>query len=155
MRRRNSCMSMLNIRLNRPIPYYWSAVHWCLIRSTSKQSGQTVWWRNQMELSLPCYWPFVRGIPRSLSFEVFWDALNKRLSKQSWRWWFETPSPPLKRHFNASENRNIFCAVAMRHTQYCHQSSMYIFLLASRPFNSCGLFNERRWQNRHWIVILI
>ena len=33
------------------------------------------------------------------SFDVFY-ALNKRLSKQSWGWWFETPSPSLWRHCN-------------------------------------------------------
>ena len=30
-------------------------------------------------------------------------ALNKRLSKQSWGWWFETPSRPLWRHCNESQ----------------------------------------------------
>ena len=61
----------------------------------------------------PRYWPFVRWIPRSpvnsphkwpvtRSFDVFFDlCLNKRLSKQSWGWWFETPSCPLWRHRNA------------------------------------------------------
>ena len=46
----------------------------------------------------PRYWPFVRGIHRSpsRSFVVFLD-LNKRLSKQSWGWWFEPPSHPLWR----------------------------------------------------------
>ena len=35
------------------------------------------------------------------SFDVFFDLrLNKRLSKQSWGWWFETPSRPLWRHCN-------------------------------------------------------
>ena len=35
------------------------------------------------------------------SFHVFFDlCLNKRLSKQSWGWWFETPSRPLWRHCN-------------------------------------------------------
>ena len=34
------------------------------------------------------------------SFDVFFDLrLNKRLSKQSWGWWFETPSHPLLRHY--------------------------------------------------------
>ena len=34
-------------------------------------------------------------------FDVFFDlSLNKRLSKQSWGWWFETPSRSLWRHFN-------------------------------------------------------
>ena len=35
------------------------------------------------------------------SFDVFFDLrLNKRLSKQSWGWWFETLSRPLWRHSN-------------------------------------------------------
>ena len=39
--------------------------------------------------------------PVTRSFDVFFDlCLNKRLSKQSWRWWFETPSHPLWRHCN-------------------------------------------------------
>ena len=58
------------------------------------------------------YWPFVRGIHRPLcefssqrpvtrSFDVFFDLrLNKRLSKQSWSWCFETLSSPLWRHSN-------------------------------------------------------
>ena len=51
-----------------------------------------------------------RWIPRTMasdavvvtrSFDVFFDLrLNKRLSKQSWGWWFETLSCPLWRHCN-------------------------------------------------------
>ena len=59
----------------------------------------------------PRHWPFVRGIHRSgefptqrpvtRSFDVFFDLrLNKRLSKQPWGWWFETPSFPLWRQCN-------------------------------------------------------
>ena len=55
----------------------------------------------------PRYWTFVRGIhrwPVTWSFDVFFDLrLNKRLSKQSGRWWFETSSRSLWRHCNASE----------------------------------------------------
>ena len=37
--------------------------------------------------------------PVTQSFNVFFDLrLNKRLSKQSWGWWFETLSRPLWRH---------------------------------------------------------
>ena len=37
-----------------------------------------------------------------LGFDVFFDLrLNKRLSKQWWGWWFETPSRPLWRHCSA------------------------------------------------------
>ena len=43
--------------------------------------------------------------PVTRSFDVFFDSrLNKRLSKQSWGWWFETPSNSLWRHCNAYPN---------------------------------------------------
>ena len=38
--------------------------------------------------------------PVTQSFDL---RLNKRLSKQSWGWWFETPSRPLWRHCNVSD----------------------------------------------------
>ena len=42
--------------------------------------------------------------PVTQGFDVFFDLrLNKRLSKQSWGWWFETPSHPLWRHTNGGE----------------------------------------------------
>ena len=42
-------------------------------------------------------------IPVTRSFDVFFDLrLNKRLSKQSWGWWFETLSCPLWRHCNGT-----------------------------------------------------
>ena len=41
--------------------------------------------------------------PVTRSFDVFFDLrLNKRLSKQSWGWWFETPSWSLLRHCNGT-----------------------------------------------------
>ena len=43
--------------------------------------------------------------PVTRSFDVFFDLrLNKRLSKQSRRWWFETPSLTLWRHVNVVPN---------------------------------------------------
>ena len=43
----------------------------------------------------PAHRPVTRG------FDVFFDLrLNKRLSKQWWGWWFETPPRPLWRHCN-------------------------------------------------------
>ena len=48
---------------------------------------------------VPGEFPAQRPVTRS--FDVFFDLrLNKRLSKQSWGWWFETPSCPLWRHRN-------------------------------------------------------
>ena len=42
--------------------------------------------------------------PVMRSFDAFFDLRpNERLSKQSWGWWFETPSRPLWRHCNGSK----------------------------------------------------
>ena len=70
------------------------------------------WWRHQMETfsallaicagnsPVPGEFPAQRPVTRSC--DVFFDLRpNKRLSKQSWGWWFETPSFPLCRHYNA------------------------------------------------------
>ena len=66
------------------------------------------WWRDQMKtfsallticagLSLVTdEFPAQRPVKRSFGF--FYLRLNKRSSKQSWVWWFETPSRPLWRH---------------------------------------------------------
>ena len=51
------------------------------------------------ECTGPGDFPAQRPVTRSL--DVFFDMrLNKRLSKQSWGWWFETPSLPFWRYRN-------------------------------------------------------
>ena len=41
--------------------------------------------------------------PVTQGFDVFFDLCpKKRLSKQLWGWWFQTPSRPLWRHSNES-----------------------------------------------------
>ena len=70
------------------------------------------WWRHQMETfsaslalcagnsPVPGEFPSQRPVTRR--FDIFFHlCLNKRLSKQSWGWWFETPSWSLWRHCNA------------------------------------------------------
>ena len=53
------------------------------------------------EFTGPGEFPAQRPVTRS--FDVFFDLrLNKRLSKQPWGWWFETPSWSLWRHCNAA-----------------------------------------------------
>ena len=50
-------------------------------------------------LAVPGEFPAQRPVTRS--FDVFFDLrLNKRLSEQSWGWWFETLPRPLWRHSN-------------------------------------------------------
>ena len=67
------------------------------------------WWRHQMETfsallaicaeNSPVTGEFPAQRPVTRSFDVLFDlCLNKRLSKQSWGWWFETPPHPLWRH---------------------------------------------------------
>ena len=77
------------------------------------ESGQAgTWWRHQMETfstllaicagnsPFPSEFPIQR--PVTQSFDVFFILRpNKRLSKQWWGWWFETPS--LWRHYNESQ----------------------------------------------------
>ena len=67
------------------------------------------WWRHQMEtfsafLALcagnsPITGKFPSQRPVMRRFDIFFHlCLNKHLSKQSWGWWFETPSRPLWHH---------------------------------------------------------
>ena len=69
------------------------------------------WWRHQMEIfsamlflcagNSPVTGEFPTQRPVTRNFDVFFDLrLNKRLSKQSWGWWSETPSCSLWRQCN-------------------------------------------------------
>ena len=81
---------------------------WCHIKLASS------WWHHQMETfsallaicagnsPVPGEFPAQRPVTRS--FDVFFDLrLNKRLSKQSWGWWFETLSWSLWCHCNVND----------------------------------------------------
>ena len=64
------------------------------------------------EFTGPGEFPAQRPVTRS--FDVFFHLrLNKRLSKQSWGWWFETPSRPLWRHRNAKWKWKRGCHASM------------------------------------------
>ena len=52
--------------------------------------------------------------PVTRSFDIFFDLrLNKRLCKQWWSWWFETPSYSLWRHCNALVENLSLCVFAL------------------------------------------
>ena len=70
-----------------------------------------IWWRHQMETfsallaicagNSPVTGEFLSQRPVTRSFDVFFGLrLSKCLRKQSWGWWFETPSRSLWRHCN-------------------------------------------------------
>ena len=85
------------------------------------------WWRHQMEIfsallvfcvgNSPVTGEFLSQRPVMRSFDAFFDlCLNRRLSKQSWGWWFERLSRPLWRHCNGRRYHahckgNLFCSV--------------------------------------------
>ena len=87
-----------------------------------------------------CYWPFVRGIhqpqrPVTRNVDVFFDLrLNKQLSKQSRRRWFQMTSSSLWRHY-------IFCN-AFDCTTNNLLSSCLLFLLLTGVLQ-CGRKQSR------------
>ena len=98
--------------------------HCRCVRDLRRHGDQTKslhsWWRHQMEIfsallalcvgSSPVTGEFPSQMPVTRSFDVLFDLrLNKRLSKQSWGWWFEMPSRPLWRHSNVESVRP-FCS---------------------------------------------
>ena len=58
-----------------------------------------LWWECTGPRFIPAQRPVTRG------FDVLFDLrMNKRLSKQSWSWWFEKLTRPLWRHCNVIKN---------------------------------------------------
>ena len=92
------------------IDYYINVLGMGLL-THSKFSRWKPWWRHQMRTfsallaisagNSPVSGEFPAQRPVTRSFDGFLDLrLYKRLSKQSWGWWFETLSCPLWRHRN-------------------------------------------------------
>ena len=100
------------------------------------------------EFTGPGEFPTQRPVTRS--FGVFFDLrLNKRLSKQSWGWWFETPSWSLWRQWNAIptqwlliipgyDRRVIELTMGNFISKYCQ------FLYSDIPIPNC--FSSMIWQ---------
>ena len=97
---------------------FWSWVHSTVKPSQHVSPQKTCsccmsWWRHQMEIfsvllaicagNSPVPGEFPAQRPVTWNFDVFFDLRpNQLLSKQSWGWWFETPSRPLWRHRNVT-----------------------------------------------------
>ena len=107
----------------------------------------------------PRYWPFVWGINRSpvnfppqkgtatQDFDVFFDLrLNKLLSKQSGRRWFEMPALSILRHCNKHIKYVLYHLFMMHHKEVEIKPIMNIeeFCL---PFRYMPIM--------HWIVYII
>ena len=109
------------------------------------------WWRHQMEtfsvlLALcagnsPVTGEFPSQRPVTRGFDVFFDlCLNKRLSKQSWGPWFETPSRSLWRR----------CNVRLMIWDACLPRKYDSVQLLVHGFNVCRLF-ETPWHLRGFV----
>ena len=101
------------------------------------------WWRHQMEtFSTLLTFCAVTGEfppqkPVTRSFDVYFDLrLNKRLSKQSWGWWFETQSRPLWRHCNGLCHIFELCKKFSRH----HTNLLISLTYGSVVKSMSGLF---------------
>ena len=101
------------------------------------------WWRHQMETfsallaisagNSPVTGEFPAQRPVTRSFDVFFDLRsNKRLSKQSWGWWFGTPSHPLWHHSNA---QYMYRGVE---SVYIHTSTYYMYTCLRKADGCCS-----------------
>ena len=95
-------------------------------------------WRHQMEsfsalLALcagnsPVTGEFPVQKPVTRSFDVFFDLrLNEQLSKQSWGWWFETPSRPLWCH--CYDNCTCWSVTSMQWNTFIECLYTHVYLL--------------------------
>ena len=78
-------------------------------------------WMSNIAEPYYCYWD-TSYISKECQFhaliDVFFDLLlNKRLSKQPWGWWFETPSWPLWRQCN---DHGLWCYASWAQQQQWH-----------------------------------
>ena len=118
------------------------------------QIKNKTWWRHQME-TFSVLLAFVREIHRWIPLTKASDAelwfffdlrLDKRLSKQSWGWWFETPPCPLWRHCNDKMFLVSSCS--------CLCPIHWIQML-SREWRCCWSSVDRRCSNYIWVYCLL
>ena len=107
--------------------------------------------------------------PATRSFDVFLDLrLNKRLSKQPWGWWFETPSWSLWRHCNVIWHGLLLCKVIWYQISITHINAYHIWLayqhfiilghLALTRMRALhvwhGVMQHETVDSLHWLVCL-
>ena len=114
--------------------------------------------------NLPVIGEFPTQRPVTRSFDVFFHlCLNKRLSKQSWGWWFKTPSRPLWRHCNEmldGEHSTQVIArtnddqIHLRH--FSHTKLTFLPWTRWPPFRKQTIFSDAfSWMKSIYILIKI
>ena len=114
----------------KPCSYFIEHTTEVWLGTVGQQTTTRFLWRHQMEtfsaLRAPCAGnspvtgEFPTRSPVTRSFDVFFHLrLNKRLSKQSWGWWFETTSRSLWCHCNVNTgkgNLKVSCSLSFTKT---------------------------------------
>ena len=99
---------------------------------------------------VPDEFPAQRPVTRS--FEVFFDLrLNKRLSKQSWAWGFETLSRPLWRQCNVHSTLYIGWYYLFMLINPSKGAPVYWFQLDDAALNVKEWFCSTLYKSRHYM----
>ena len=102
---------LIPFRVDSTCWFEYGMLYWWLWLELLWPNVGPAWWRHQMQTfsallaictgNSPVPGEFTAQRPVTRNFDVFFDLRpNKRLSKQSGGWWFETPPRPLWRHRN-------------------------------------------------------
>ena len=108
---------------------------------------------------------FPTQMPVTRSFDDFFDLCpNKWLSEQLWGWWFETPSGPLCRHSNKSNNvqicltrshRMFFCVYTALHPKFWSIRILVLYLFRQCTFVdfvfASGIITLMQWSLLRYI----
>ena len=131
---------------------------WGQLSGYIAQPEAITWWRHQMEtfsalLALCAGNSRVTGEfptqrPVTQIFDVFFDPrLNKRLSKQSWGWWFETSSCPLWRHLNEHgeilnyvSHSTVMWSIIIQNAPKAHKPLSHIHVRSMSVIKSFSIF---------------
>ena len=137
---------------------YLHALYICLLRigphtEPALNHDDVIKWKHFSTLlaicagNLPVPGEFPAQKPVTRSFAVFFHLCpNKRLSKKSWGWWFETPSCPLWRHCNAYE---YFLIVWFFTTRYLDFQNVETLKLC---FLKCLKFFHFDLEHAFWLI---
>ena len=107
------------------------------------------------EFTGPGEFPAQRPVTRSS--DVFFDLrLNKRLSKQPWGWWFETPSWSLWRQCNAFLNDVLWWWHRLQSITFTiyimHKIRIFSGFVSRYHIKTCGMDFGAKFQNARNVI---
>ena len=89
---------------------------------------------------------FPAQMPVTRGFDIFFDlCLNKRFSKQSWGWWFKTPSCSSWRHCN--DDNSEFSSWLVRLLPH-GSLPRTVYIRSPQPLGSQSITHQKSWNVR-------